>query len=96
MPARDPVALDGNVLAGRFGLLGSLDITTAVLRCAGCGRTDVVAAARVYVSGMGAVARCAGCDAVLVVCVERPGGTLVAMPGTVWLSHATGPGDVAT
>ncbi|AEG44449.1 DUF6510 family protein [Isoptericola variabilis] len=90
MPAPDLVtldgnALDGNALAGRLAVLGSLDVTSATVRCAGCGRTGAGAQMRAYVSGMGAVGRCPGCDAVLVVVVEHPSGTRVAMPGVAWI-----------
>jgi len=86
MTAHEPVPVDGNALAGPLLFLTTTDATTTVMRCVTCGRTDVMAHARVYATGVGAVARCPGCDAVLVVVVEHPAGTRVAMPGTAWMS----------
>jgi hypothetical protein len=88
MSTHDPAALDGNALAGQLAFLGSPDVTSLFLRCSTCGRTDVVAGVRAYVTAVGSVARCVACDAVLVVAVERPGGTLVAMPGASWVASA--------
>ncbi|MFM6850771.1 MAG: DUF6510 family protein [Terrabacter sp.] len=53
-------ALDGNVLAGPLGEVMGVDVTAAVVVCAGCRRRQAVAELLVFVSGMGAVARCRG------------------------------------
>jgi hypothetical protein len=86
MAAREPAPLDGNVLAGPLLFLTTADATTTVMRCATCGLTDVMARTRVYATAIGIVARCAGCDAVLVVVVELPEGSRVAMPGAAWVA----------
>jgi len=57
--------LDGNAAAGLLSELFTPEATTAVARCAGCGRTGAVGAAEVYADGPGMVLRCPGCEAVL-------------------------------
>ncbi|CAM3825576.1 DUF6510 family protein [Isoptericola cucumis] len=90
-PAHD-APLDGNAVAGLLGEAFAFETTLALVRCATCGRTDVVARARAHVSAMGAIVRCDGCDAVLLVVVERPDGTLVSTRGAAWL-RAPRPAD---
>lgn len=85
MVAHEPAPLDGNALAGPLQFLTSADVTTMVMRCATCGRTDVTASIRVYATAIGVVGRCAGCGEVLVVAVEHPDGGRVAMPGAAWI-----------
>jgi hypothetical protein len=63
--------IDGNVLGGALGDVFAVDLSTAVGRCAGCGRVGVLAEARVYESA-GLVARCPGCESVLVRVVRAP------------------------
>src|SRR6266545_4115174 len=54
---------DGNALAGPLREIFAVELTSATGRCASCGRTDTVAALRVYLDAPGAVARCPGCYA---------------------------------
>jgi hypothetical protein len=64
--------LDGNVLAGALGGALGIDVTVAVVACAGCGRRQAVGELVVYASAMGSVARCRGCgDVVLRVAEVR-------------------------
>jgi Zn finger protein HypA/HybF involved in hydrogenase expression len=73
----DETALDGNVLAGPLREIFAMDVTSAVTRCANCGRTGPVAWLRVYADAPGLVARCPGCEAVML--------RLVHGRDTVWL-----------
>jgi hypothetical protein len=73
--------LDGNALAGVLHGLFGRDMTTADYRCAGCGRTGVVAEMVVYISGPGTVARCRNCDTMLLMLTERRGMYCVDLPG---------------
>lgn len=57
--------VDGNAIAGLLSELFMVDITTARGACAGCGKMQQVAEARVYQWAPGAVARCASCEAVI-------------------------------
>ena len=72
--------VDGNVLAGRLADLFAFDGTMASVRCSGCGSTEVLATAMVYMDDMGAVARCVRCDDVLL--------TLVESEDRVWIGFA--------
>jgi Family of unknown function (DUF6510) len=67
--------LDGNAAAGELSEVFTLDVTTAVATCAGCGMTGPLATAMLYEAGMGAVLRCPSCDAVLLR-YARGGGEL--------------------
>ncbi|HYQ62433.1 DUF6510 family protein [Actinophytocola sp.] len=64
--------IDGNGAAGMFAEALGVDITTAVLTCAGCGDSGPFAQAQVYDQGPGVVARCATCEAVLARLVRTP------------------------
>jgi hypothetical protein len=68
---------DGNALASPFHDLFRVDVSTAIGRCTGCGRTGPMAEVRVFDHAPGVVARCPVCDQVL--------ARLVRGPGRVWL-----------
>ena len=71
---------DGNALAGPLHKVFGVEVTTAIGRCTGCGRTGPMAEARVFDHAPGVVARCPNCDQVLL--------RLVRGPGRVWLTCA--------
>ncbi|MGO4596762.1 DUF6510 family protein [Terrabacter sp. 2RAF25] len=73
--------LDGNVLAGPLGDAFGVDVTVAVVVCAGCGRRQVVAELVVFASGMGSVARCRGCGDVMLRVAEQRSEVLVDLRG---------------
>jgi hypothetical protein len=58
--------VDGNAAAGPLAEALGIDLTTAVVTCAGCGVSGVFAETRVYDQGPGVVARCRSCEAVLI------------------------------
>lgn len=76
---------DGNALAGPLREIFAVDITTAVGRCVGCGRTGEVASLRVYRHAPGFVARCPGCDAVVLRLVRGPLAAWLDLTGAVSL-----------
>jgi hypothetical protein len=76
---------DGNALAGPLGELFGVDVTSATGRCAGCGRTDVVAELRVYRHAPGLVARCPGCDEVILRLVRSTDRAWLDLRGIVSL-----------
>jgi hypothetical protein len=55
---------DGNALAGPLHDLFCVEVTTAIGRCTGCGRTGPMAEMRVFDHAPGVVARCPVCDQV--------------------------------
>ncbi|HZA03367.1 MAG TPA: DUF6510 family protein [Propionibacteriaceae bacterium] len=68
---------DGNILAGPMSEIFVTEMTSAVVSCAGCGHSTVVAELAVYGPDPGLVARCPGCgEAVL---------RLARTPTSVWL-----------
>ena len=58
--------LDGNAAAGLLAEVFTVEATTAVVTCAGCGASGPLGAAVAYVSDIGTVVRCATCEAVLI------------------------------
>ena len=70
---------DGNALAGLQDVF-CVEVTDAIGRCTGCGRTGPMAEVRVFDHAPGVVARCPVCDQVLL--------RLVRGPGRVWLTCA--------
>lgn len=76
---------DGNALAGPLGELFTEDVTAAAGRCAGCGRTALVADLRVYAHAPGLVARCPSCDAVILRLVRAPDAAWLDLRGTVYM-----------
>ena len=77
--------MDGNALAGALREIFTMDVTAAQGRCAGCGRTGMVAETRVYEHAAGLVARCPGCDAVLIRLVRAPDRAYLDLHGMSFL-----------
>jgi hypothetical protein len=73
--------LDGNAAAGLLAEVFALEATTAMVRCAGCGHDDPLAAATVYANGPGVVLRCRGCAGVLMRFAEIRDRVIVDMRG---------------
>jgi Family of unknown function (DUF6510) len=76
---------DGNALAGGLQDLVRVDITAAVGRCTGCGRTAPMAEVRVFDHAPGLVARCPACDQVLLRLVRGPGRAWLDLRGLTYL-----------
>jgi hypothetical protein len=80
-----PERLDGNAAAGPLRQVFAVDLTTAVGRCAGCGRTAVLAEAHLYGRAPGLVLRCSGCDGVLLRMVTAPDRAWLDLQGLTTL-----------
>jgi Family of unknown function (DUF6510) len=76
---------DGNALAGPLQDVVRVDITAAVGRCTGCGRTAAMAEVRVFDHAPGLVARCPACDQVLLRLVRGQGRAWLDLRGLVYL-----------
>jgi ribosomal protein S27E len=76
---------DGTPLAGHVHDLFRVDLTGAVGRCTGCGRTAAMAEARVFDHAPGVVARCPACDQVLLRLVQGPGRAWLDVRGLTYL-----------
>jgi len=81
-------ALDGNAIAGALRTAFGEEMTMATGTCATCGKTNLLAALRVYLRAPGAVGRCPACDAVQLVLIEARGLVCVDLRGLAALSHA--------
>ena len=79
------VAVDGNAMAGDLGEIFAVDVTTAVVTCAGCGRAGVVAELRLWARAPGIVARCPGCEDVVLRLVRAPGRVFLDLRGATRL-----------
>jgi hypothetical protein len=76
---------DGNALAGPLQSVLGVEVTTAVGRCTGCGRTAPMAEVRVFDHAPGVVARCPVCDQVLLRLVRGPGRAWLELRGLTYL-----------
>jgi Family of unknown function (DUF6510) len=77
--------LDGNAAAGALREIFAVDVTAAGSRCAGCGRTAVLADVHLYVRAPGLVARCPACDGILFRLVRAPGRAWLDLRGLTYL-----------
>jgi Family of unknown function (DUF6510) len=75
--AEEAAVYDGNTLAGPLSEIFTVELTTAVGRCRGCGATEELATFRVYGPDPGYVGRCPHCEDVLL--------RVVRTPDAVWL-----------
>ena len=90
------VPLDGNTMAGALGELFAVDVSAAVVECAGCGHTGVVAEVVVYADAPGMVARCPQCSGVLMRLVRSARSAWLDLGGVVCLRlNMPDVGDVA-
>ena len=78
-------ALDGNAIAGALHAAFGHEMTMARGTCATCGKTNLLAALRVYRRAPGAVARCPVCGEVDLV-LKRRGVVCVDLAGLAALS----------
>ena len=76
---------DGTALAGHLQEVFRVEVTTAIGRCSGCGRTGPMAEARVFDHAPGVVARCPTCDQVLMRLVRDPGRAWLDLRGLTYL-----------
>ena len=54
--------LDGNAAGGLLNEVFPFEMTSAMVVCAGCSTTKLIAELMLYGHGMGSVLRCPGCD----------------------------------
>ena len=73
--------LDGNAVAGLLSEAFSVEMTTAVGTCTGCGARAALGTTLVYTAGPGTVIRCASCEAVLMRLARINGRLTVEMRG---------------
>jgi hypothetical protein len=76
---------DGNALAGPLHDVFCVEVTGAIGRCTGCGRTGPMAEVRVFDHAPGVVARCPTCGQVLLRLVRGPGRAWLDLRGLTFL-----------
>lgn len=74
--------LDGNAAAGPLAELFALDVTAALLTCAGCGAEGPLAGAHLYSDAPALVLRCPGCEGVVLRYASGGGRIRLDMSGT--------------
>ena len=75
MDSRD-LMVDGNALAGVLSEIFIEEMTTARVKCEGCGEVWPMGAEHVYMQAPGIVVRCRHCDDVLLA-ITQPEGAFV-------------------
>jgi hypothetical protein len=78
-------AVDGNAIAGDLAEIFTVDVTAAVVTCAGCGRAGVVAELRLWGRAPGIVARCPACTDVVLRLVRAPDRVFLDLRGATRL-----------
>lgn len=84
--APDGVYVDGNAAAGPLSEVFVGDVTSAVGRCAHCGRTAAMATARCYPHSHGLLLCCPGCSGILLRLVETDGQLRLDLHGVSFLT----------
>ena len=82
--------LDGNAVAGMLGEIFVQDMTTASIKCGGCGQVEPLGAEHVYMRAPGAVVRCCHCQQVLMSIIEREDAFVLGFQATSWVEIARG------
>jgi Family of unknown function (DUF6510) len=86
----DALMLDGNAVAGLLQEVFSVEMTTAIGTCKGCGAIEALGATRVF-RGAGIVLRCPSCDNTLVKIVQDDARLWIGFPGVRTLEVALQP-----
>ena len=73
--------LDGNAVGGLLSEVFTVEMTTAVASCAGCGAVAALGAVDVYLHAPGVVLRCRRCDGLLACVVARGERYCVSLEG---------------
>jgi hypothetical protein len=74
--------LDGNAIAGLLREIFTMEMTTALSTCCGCGKVHAMGRVDVYLNAPGAVVRCPACEQVLMRIVHGGGRYWVDLRGT--------------
>jgi hypothetical protein len=88
MTMADEHVLDGNSAAGLLAEVFTMEATTAIVTCAGCGASGAMGEARVYAQAPGLVLRCTQCSEVLIRCAEIRDRLVVDMRGAATIALA--------
>ena len=75
-------SVDGNAVASAFEEIFRIDLTTAIVTCAGCRASGAFAEQRAFIGVPGTVLRCPSCDHLLARVVETPTEVWLEMSGS--------------
>jgi hypothetical protein len=89
MADTDP-SLDGNAIAGMLGEIFVQDLTTASIKCGGCGEIEQLGAEHVYMNAPGTVVRCCHCQGVLMSIIERDDAFVLGFQAARWVEITRG------
>ena len=82
----DPLVLDANAVAGELReMMGGVEVTTFLARCAHCGNRDRLGSLRAWTHGPGVVLRCIVCSEIVIRWVRRPDGARLDLRGAAFL-----------
>jgi ribosomal protein S27E len=84
------LVLDGNSAAGLLAEVFTVEATTAIVTCAGCGASGAMGDAVVYAHAPGVVVRCGQCSEVLIRCAQLRDRLAVDMRGAARLELRVG------
>jgi hypothetical protein len=82
--------LDGNAVAGLLTEVFTVEATSAIIACAGCGATGAVGTVQVYDRGPGTVLRCPACEGVLMRFARGRGELVADLRGVAAFAFRTG------
>jgi len=77
--------MDGNATAGELSELFTFELTSARLRCDGCGTIAELGAEPAYMQAPGTVLRCRACENVLLVLVRTESRYRLSLTGATWI-----------
>jgi hypothetical protein len=81
--------VDGNAIGGLLREIFTMEMTSAVTTCAGCGTVNPVGRVDVYMQAPGVVVRCPACEQVLMLIVRGGGRYWIDLRGTQCLELAS-------
>jgi len=77
--------VDGNAVAGQLQQIFGRDMTTAMARCAGCGRDAEMGALMAFTQAPGVVLRCPACQTAIARIVQTPSAIYLEARGAAFL-----------
>jgi len=77
--------VDGNAVAGQLQQIFGRDMTTAMAKCAGCGRDAEMGALMAFTHAPGVVLRCPACQTAIARIVETPSAIYLEARGAAFL-----------
>ena len=77
--------VDGNAVAGQLQQIFGRDMTTAMAKCAGCGRDAEMGALMAFTHAPGVVLRCPACQTAIARIMQTPSAIYLEARGAAFL-----------